>query len=131
MSVLLLRLRGWWAHLCGRAGPPSFSPPLASRPVLPAPLPPIEPAPSPETVAASPAEEPPASAEPEAAPEQSLLETLQLTSLDEKSATPGAIDPALRERTRAALASLRQIPALQSFAQGFVKVTSDIDTPLD
>jgi putative nucleotidyltransferase with HDIG domain len=53
--------------------------------------------------------------------EKSLAEVLCLDSLPVAVARPTVVDPNVRERTLGALGSLRQIPALQSLAQGFLR----------
>jgi putative nucleotidyltransferase with HDIG domain len=53
--------------------------------------------------------------------EQSLAEVLCLESLPVAVARPTVVDPDVRDRTLASLGSLRQIPALQSLAQGFLR----------
>jgi putative nucleotidyltransferase with HDIG domain len=44
---------------------------------------------------------------------------------------PVAVDPKLREQTLAALGTLRQIPALQSLAQGFMRAASRAEVTVD
>ena len=61
----------------------------------------------------------------------SLLETVQLSSLGAEAAVPRAADPAVRERILSALGDLRQIPALQSLAQGFLRTMSRPDVAVD
>ncbi len=72
---------------------------------------------------ADPAESPAPILAPEARhdTEQSLIEVLCVDALPVPLARPAAMDPNARERTLAALNSLRQIPALQSLAQGFLR----------
>lgn len=53
--------------------------------------------------------------------EKSLAEVLCVETLPVTAARPNVIDPNVRERTLAALNGLRQIPALQSLAQGFLR----------
>ncbi len=55
---------------------------------------------------------------------QSLIETLGLETLPVAETQERAMDPKVRERTLAALHDLRQIPALQSLAQGFMQALS-------
>ena len=52
---------------------------------------------------------------------QSLAEVLGVESVPEIAAAPRRVDPDVRERTLAALRELKQIPALQSLAQGFLR----------
>lgn len=56
--------------------------------------------------------------------EQCLIEVLGVESLTIAPPRAATADPAVRERTLAALTSLRQIPALQSLAQGFMRAMS-------
>src|SRR3954470_7373102 len=117
MSVLLLRWRGWWARFLGRSKPAHVP---AHFPVAETPRP---------AEAVSPAEIPAAphaparleKAEAEGHGAQSLLEIIQAKSLDAVKTGPRPLDPKVRERTLAALDNLRQIPALQSLAQGFLR----------
>jgi putative nucleotidyltransferase with HDIG domain len=85
------------------------------------------------TVVATPAKSEPPQAEPRpdagatpAAPErhdteQTLIQVLGVESLPLAVRREATADPQVRERTLAALMALRQIPALQSLAQGFLR----------
>lgn len=131
MSVLLTRWREWWARVFGRTGPAVCAPepaPAERR---------VGPGACPETPVVAVAEIGPgrtagAGTEPRAAADdalaghaaQSLLETVQLGSLDEARVVSREVDPKVRQRTLAALDDLRQIPALQSLAQGFLQALS-------
>jgi putative nucleotidyltransferase with HDIG domain len=59
-----------------------------------------------------------------------LLETLQIDSL-QNTRVARPIDPRMRERTLAALDNLRQIPALQSLAQGFMNAMNKTEVAVD
>jgi len=62
---------------------------------------------------------------------QSLIETLGLEALPAPVARAHVADPQVRERTLAALHDLRQIPALQSLAQGFMQALSRPEVAVD
>lgn len=59
-----------------------------------------------------------------------LLETVQLRSLDAQELAAAA-DPSARERTLAGLRDLKQIPALQSLAQGFLVAMNQPQVAID
>lgn len=63
--------------------------------------------------------------------EQSLLETVQLSSLAEAKAKRRFADSRVRKRTLVALDNLRQIPALQSLAQGFMRALNRPEVSVD
>jgi putative nucleotidyltransferase with HDIG domain len=128
MSVLLLRWRGWWARFFGRAEPvrlPAYFPAAEAR------------RPAPEPMSAHPlAVARPAAASAESTGidghnAQSLLEIVQLKSLDGVRTVARPTDPKMRERTLAALDNLRQIPALQSLAQGFLRAMNRSEVAVD
>ncbi len=111
-----MRWRGWWARFLGRTKParvPAHFPVAETRRPVPT-------KPAAESVSAPTAsvraEKPTADAH----NAQSLLDIIQRKSLDEVKTGPRPIDPKVRERTLGALDNLRQIPALQSLAQGFL-----------
>lgn len=129
VGALLSTLGGWWNRLLGR------KPLRASRTLIGA-------ASAPTTLAATalpaPAAEPISAArsqghEPDATiatadptslrsdTEQSLIEVLCVDELPEPAPRDVPVDPNVREHTLVALTSLRQIPALQSLAQGFLR----------
>lgn len=115
MSALVLHWRGWWARLLGQAVT-AVTPPSAVEPVL---------RPSPGPVAGRSAFTVGAGvsavrAVPDMAP---LLETVRLRALQPATAEPGREPKLTRAGTLAALRDLRQIPALQSLAQGFKQAT--------
>jgi putative nucleotidyltransferase with HDIG domain len=124
MSVLLLRCRGWWVRFLGRRKPvraPVYYPPAETRaPAVDLNLP-REKTPEPEVIRVEPAVRD---------HEQSLLETLQVSSLETRAA-PRPLDPRVRERTLAGLDNLRQIPALQSLAQGFMRAMNRPEVSID
>ena len=62
---------------------------------------------------------------------ESLLEIVQLHSLAEAKRATRPVDPQVRERTLAALGNLRQIPALQSLAQGFMRALNRPEVSVD
>lgn len=112
MSALLSIVGGWWSRLLGRAEP------LHGR---------TEAAAHGEVIDFKAAVEAAGDAAPSSTPlaaaleqTQSLMDILQLDALP-PAAPPAPIDPRVRERTLAALADLRQIPALQSLAQSFLR----------
>jgi putative nucleotidyltransferase with HDIG domain len=63
--------------------------------------------------------------------EQSLMETLRVEAMPIALAAPVASDARVRERTLEALHDLRQIPALQSLAQGFTRVLNRPEVAVD
>lgn len=129
VGALLSTLGGWWNRLFGR------KPPLHSETVIGAAstanhispavvrTPPADAlAPSPQAASGTApvlAATEPANLRSDA--EQSLIEVLCVDELPVPQARAAAVDPGVRERTLAALNSLRQIPALQSLAQGFLR----------
>lgn len=137
VDALLSTFGGWWNRLWGRTS----SPKPRLRPLLPEDIPQIGPSEAesettrhasnsdaagslPSTggaTASSPSIETAAADHPSA--EQCLIEVLGVDSLPVPS-HHAAADPAVRERTLAALNELRQIPALQSLAQGFMRAMS-------
>ncbi len=134
MSALILRWRGWWARLTSRprsrrvpahfpAGS-AIAPAIATDDTPPSPAEAALPATTTlESVSSNAVEDPTGT--------QSLLETLQLTSLEGPSLAPRPIDPAVRARTLAGLDNLRQIPALQSLAQGFLQALNRPEVAVD
>jgi putative nucleotidyltransferase with HDIG domain len=84
-----------------------------------------------EAVAVAPAAENKSEPRPDQEHAQSLLETLQLSSLENRTSAPRPPDPAVRERTLAGLENLRQIPALQSLAQGFMRALNKPEVSVD
>lgn len=123
MSALVLHWRSWWARLLGQAGT-AVTPPPAVEPVLrstPGPL--AEQ--SAITVGAGVSAAP---AAPDMAP---LLETVGLPTLQPASAEPGGESKLTRDATLEALRDLRQIPALQSLAQGFKQAMNRPDVAVD
>lgn len=150
MAVFFAHLGEWWARLLAfaRNDRPSDRPaPAPARPKLPvsasalaairsagtaSPIPPAAIAtPAATPVPATPALPAPARLD-ETEGRGSLLETLQLSALPAPAVrATAAVDPAVRARTLTALEGLRQIPALQSLAKGFVRVTSQADASLD
>lgn len=140
LGTLRSRLGGWWKRL-GAASRALMPAPPAGRAVAvvgkqtPAVPPPPSPGPHPLVAGAHgpppcPTPQPPteqsrAAAEPERHDtERSLIEVLRVDSLPVPQPRGVAADPEVRERTMAALHSLRQIPALQSLAQGFLRAMS-------
>lgn len=125
---LLSKLGGWWVRLWRRT-PPSAS--STQLPAAPAPVPPDDEArlnawerAAHETRAPfeSAAGEATATTKPaEATAEQCLIEVLGVEALPVHAKEVMVADPAARDRTLASLKSLRQIPALQSLAQGFLR----------
>lgn len=69
--------------------------------------------------------------QPEREAAESLLEIVQLKSLDGAQAKSRPTDPKVRERTLGALDNLRQIPALQSLAQGFLQALNRPEVAVD
>lgn len=125
MSVLLLHWRSWWARLFGAVEPVTTSGPGA----------PSEPLSAPQ--AEVPTEKSAAATGRKSAPVvrpktdvASLLETVNLRSL-ENAAAPVVADPSARERTLAGLRDLKQIPALQSLAQGFLVAMNQPQVAID
>lgn len=124
ISALQLRLGGWWSWLFGKPGPAS-----APRPAPPS-------GPPPPAAAFVPLPPVPAAAEAGARLEpdgeelkQTLLETVGGKTAP--AAAPAEADPGRRARTLAELENLRQIPALQSLARGFLLATSREEASLD
>ncbi|HVS53954.1 MAG TPA: HDOD domain-containing protein [Opitutaceae bacterium] len=130
MSVLLLRCRSWWSRFLRRPKPvrvPVFYPPADTRPAVSARTPRENPPPLAESSAAA-----PVAVEAATDATQSLLETLQISSLASHTAVAARpLDPAVRERTLAGLENLRQIPALQSLAQGFMRALNRPEVSVD
>jgi len=62
---------------------------------------------------------------------QSLIETLGLEALPAVAVRARVADPLVRERTLRALQDLRQIPALQSLAQGFMQAMNRPQVAVD
>lgn len=62
---------------------------------------------------------------------QSLREIVRVDSLVETKLLPRANDPAVRERTLAGLNDLKQIPALQSLARGFMRALNRPEVAID
>ena len=124
MIGLIVRWRRWWARVSGGAEPASAA--SAAR---------VERAP--EVVVAAESVAPEQSSPPAAAEEaddkhaQALLETVQLGSLAEARLAVRPVDPKVRERTLAGLDNLRQIPALQSLAQGFMRALNRPEVAVD
>ena len=115
---------GWWARLFGRVASPrvpvtslgaAAPEPVAVVDSTANPVPELSPAP------AEPDETEVDSAEVREDAGRSLIETLGLEGLPAVVVRTGGTDPKVRERTMAALHDLRQIPALQSLAQGFLQ----------
>lgn len=129
VGTMLSSLGGWWNRLFGRN---------ARSRILPDAWPAIERAepPPPQSSDATLELAPVRSAPPERAavvepvpvtPEDAkrcLIEVLGVESLSASPFQPHTADPNVRQRTLAALDSLRQIPALQSLAQGFLRAMS-------
>ncbi len=129
MSVLVLHWRSWWARLLGQAGtavtpPPAVEPGLRPSPVLRPPPGPVAER-SAVTVRAGVSA---GRAAPDMAP---LLETVGLPALQPVAAAPGGEPTLTRDATLAALRDLRQIPALQSLAQGFKQATNRPDVAVE
>jgi putative nucleotidyltransferase with HDIG domain len=125
MSALVLHWRSWWARLLAKARP-AVTPPSAVE-AVPRPAP--APATATEQAAAAVGEDVPAGrAVSEMAP---LLETVGLPALQPAAVELGSKPKLTREATLAALRDLRQIPALQSLAQGFKQATNrpDVSVP--
>lgn len=127
MRVLLIRWFDWWARVAGRRV-------TSRRPATPFPSSPasrretrIEP-PVEKRAAKSHAEEKPEARD--EADTQSLLETLQLHSLD-ASVAARPVDAAVRQRTLTGLDNLQQIPALQSLAQGFLDALNQPEVEIE
>lgn len=125
MSVLLLHWRGWWARLFGQSETVRVPEPIAP-----------EESPAPQAaeavveISTAPAEAPvPAPRRKEDV--RSLLETVQLGSLGTTPPMPRPADPGARERTLAGLRDLKQIPALQSLAQGFLLAMNQPQVAVD
>jgi putative nucleotidyltransferase with HDIG domain len=130
-GLLASRLSGWWLRLFGRRKP-SLAPDIR-RSVEPGPVVvPLTGGPAPATAA------PLAEIVPFEAPndeiQRSFLETVQMQA---QEALPPTVQPmvladqAVRARTLRALDGLSQIPALQSLAQGFVRVSNQMDASVD
>ncbi len=138
VDAMLSTFGGWWNRLWGRTS----SPKPRLRPLLPQDIPQIRPTgatsettrhasnsnpagslPSIGEAAASSNSIPTGVAEHPSA-EQCLIEVLGIESLPVLPHHAATADPAVRERTLAALNELRQIPALQSLAQGFMRAMS-------
>ncbi len=124
MSVLFLHWRSWWARLLGRLEPVvAPAPDMAEEERAPA----ATAVPAETSAAPAPAVVREARAVEDVA---TLLETVQLASLS--SATPRLqADDAVRERMLAELQKLRQIPALQSLMQGFLRTISRDDVAVE
>jgi putative nucleotidyltransferase with HDIG domain len=123
MSVLLLHWRSWWARFLGHAG--------TAVTLLPAVEPEPRPAPGPAAErSADPVGPgvPVGRAAPDVAP---LLETVQLQALRPEVGQAGSEPKLTREATLAALRDLRQIPALQSLAQGFKQAMNRPDVAIE
>jgi putative nucleotidyltransferase with HDIG domain len=126
-SARLSLFGGWWARLFGRAASSqtpadAFVSDLAKAPAVLAPAAPTTP--SPEEIAAQQA----------AMREQganSLKEMLLLDTLPAAVIRQRKADPLVRERTLEALGNLRQIPALQSLAQGFMQALNRPEVEVD
>jgi len=123
MSALVLHWRSWWARLRGQAVT-AVTPLSAVEPVL---------RPSPEPLAEQSAvtvgaDVPGDPAAPDMAP---LLETVGLPAVQPVTAEPGGEPKLTRDATLAALRDLKQIPALQSLAQGFKQATNRPDVAVD
>jgi len=128
VDALLSIVGGWWRRLRGRRPRADAPPPRPGRDVRD----PVtdaervrawEQAVHAETAAPFPH---PAVAEPPAdqSAEQCLIEVLGIAALPAAVAAPVAVDPQARDRSLSALRTLRQIPALQSLAQGFLRAMS-------
>ncbi|MBI2815244.1 MAG: HDOD domain-containing protein [Opitutae bacterium] len=121
VSALQLHLSGWWSWLLGRRRPAS--------------APPMGPPPSAAAAASAPVVAPvmPAAETRLEADHAELTQTLLATVGLPAAGVPVPIeaDPGRRERTLAKLENLRQIPALQSLASGFLKATSRDEASLD
>lgn len=125
MSVLLLHWRGWWARLFGQSETVHVP-----EPVAPGESPAPQAAEAAVEISTAPAEAPvPSPRRKEDV--RSLLETVQLRSLGTTPPMPRPIDPGARERTLAGLRDLKQIPALQSLAQGFLLAMNQPQVAVD
>jgi HD-like signal output (HDOD) protein len=124
VDVLLSTFGGWWVRLWRRTPAASSAPSDHSRDTE-ARLDAWEKAAHDTRVpfaAATAATAPATVTEPaETTAEQCLIEVLGVAALPVQTSAPVVTDPGARDRTLAALQSLRQIPALQSLAQGFLR----------
>jgi putative nucleotidyltransferase with HDIG domain len=120
MSALLQSLfGGWWTWFTGRKEPAR-----ADRAV----------APEAGELTATPGDAGAAAdAEPPGEFTRPFLETLHLKTVPrlEPAVIAVPVDPAVREHTLAALGGLRQIPALQSLAQGFLRAAGRAEVTVD
>ena len=124
MSVFRLRWFGWWPRFRGRTKPsclPTSCPPAETlRPAVAAPVVKVS---------------VPVQVEGEFDRQHertlALLEITQLKSLEGVAASRRPIDPQVRVRMLAALGDLRQIPALQSLAQGFSRALNRPEVSVD
>lgn len=118
MSGVISSLGGWWARLQGRAEPARTGAGVLAV---------AEPRVAGGSLPAGAAQAPKAPGQGNrggvilADPEEFLAETVQLGSRPIPTRGPFQPDPMIRERTLEVLGSLRQIPALESLARGFVQ----------
>ena len=133
-GAILSFIGGWWTRLFGRGRATLVAQAEASTIAerhVPAYFPTAQTAileteakPAPQNIPAAKASEPADGA-------QSLMETLCLEEMPVAASHTRVADPKVRERTLAALADLRQIPALQSLAQGFLRALSRPDAEVE
>ena len=125
MSVLLLHWRSWWARFLGQVDPVRAPAPARlaeSRP------PPVSAAAAEQSASTARTGAPVSRTKQDVA---TLLETVQLRALQPATAM-GRDEPKLtRMATLAALRDLRQIPALQSLAQGFKQAMNRPDVAVE
>lgn len=124
MSVLLLHWRSWWARFLGRSEVVVAPPPTFPRESFS----PGEPEAAEASAPAVDVRVPVTLGHEEVT---SLLEIVQRTSLTESPVTPRVADPRVRERTLAGLRDLKQIPALQSLARGFLLAMNQPEVEVD
>lgn len=125
MSVLLLHWRSWWARFLGQTASAPAPTPSAAKESRP---------PTPSAAASDSSAKPVRVSVPKdrgKADAASLLETVQLRSLRVAPTKPLADPTVTRVATLAALRDLRQIPALQSLAQGFQQAMNRPDVAID
>lgn len=112
MSALLSTIGGWWTRLFSRERP--------RRAAMPEPMPTTSQAEEGVIIDFRVAADQMKAAEVAVDQTRSLIEILRLDALPAQLA-PVQADPRVREKTLAALSDLRQIPALQSLAQSFLR----------